>query len=169
MYQGIANLAPNGPQDGGLCVLKGSHLLHSQYFAETGGPQADKEAVNGYTYDYDEIHWYKQHGCQQVKVCAGEGDLIGEFCLSLAACNLRSELTLLYPIVWDSRTIHWNASPISQQIRFATYVCYCPRSMASEEILKAKREVFAARKGTTHWPVSPPKTQAPRAHTNTYV
>lgn len=28
LYQGVANLAPNGPADGGLCVLRGSHLLH---------------------------------------------------------------------------------------------------------------------------------------------
>lgn len=151
IYQGIANLAPNGPLDGGLCVLKGSHVLHNQYFAETGGPKADKEAVNGYTYGYDEIQWYKDHGCQEIKVCADEGDLIGEFCRS----TLNSDGGALpYPIVWDSRTIHWNASPTGKQIRFATYVCYCPRSMASDEVLNAKKEVFAARKGTTHWPAS---------------
>ena len=55
-------------------------------------------------------------------------------------------------MVWDSRTIHWNASPTGIQTRFATYVCMCPRSMASEAALARKLEVFKARKGTTHWP-----------------
>lgn len=57
------------------------------------------------------------------------------------------------PVVWDSRTIHWNASPVGEQTRFVTYVCYCPKSMASEEVLKVKKKVFDERKGTTHWPV----------------
>lgn len=63
------------------------------------------------------------------------------------------ELTVA-PTVWDSRTVHWNASPVGNQTRFVTYVCYCPKSMASEETLKDKKTVFDGRKGTTHWPVS---------------
>lgn len=62
--------------------------------------------------------------------------------------------------VWDSRLIHWNSSPVAEQTRFATYVCYCPRSLMSEEALARKLQVFKDRKGTTHWPVrstpSPP-------------
>lgn len=54
--------------------------------------------------------------------------------------------------MWDSRTVHWNSSPVGQQTRFVTYVCYCPRSQMSAEDLKAKQEVFKLRKGTTHWP-----------------
>jgi hypothetical protein len=56
-------------------------------------------------------------------------------------------------VVWDSRTVHWNASPVGEQTRFVTYVCYCPKSMASEEVLEGKKAVFDGRKGTTHWPV----------------
>ena len=37
LCQGIANLAPNGSDDGGLVVLKGSHRLHDAYFEATGG------------------------------------------------------------------------------------------------------------------------------------
>lgn len=37
LYQGIANLAPNGPADGGLCVLRGSHKLHGECFDAIGG------------------------------------------------------------------------------------------------------------------------------------
>ncbi|KAJ0107200.1 hypothetical protein J7T55_007570 [Diaporthe amygdali] len=112
LYQGIANLAPNGPEDGGLCVLKGSHLLHENHFAAIGGyrPEQDVgEKENGYNFRPDDADWYKARGCEEVKVCAGEGDLI----------------------LWDSRLIHWNASP-------------------SE--LARKLEIFKARKSTTHWP-----------------
>lgn len=79
LYQGIANLAPNGPDDGGLCVLKGSHLMHEKHFADIGGFKAEGDAgekENGYTLAEGEDEWYKQHGCEAVKICAGKGDLI---------------------------------------------------------------------------------------------
>lgn len=135
LYQGIANLAPNGPEDGGLCVLKGSHLLHKQHFTAIGGfrPEQDTgEKENGYSFTVDDAAWYNAQGCEEVKVCAGEGDLI----------------------LWDSRLIHWNASPVGQQIRFTSYVCYCPRDLMPEGDLARKLEIFKARKSTTHWPVS---------------
>lgn len=133
LYQGIANLAPNGENDGGLCVLKGSHRLHAEQFASIGGFRKDKDAgedQNGYGFVDEDMDWYRAKGCELVKVCAGEGDLI----------------------LWDSRTIHWNSSPVGEQTRFATYVCYCPRSMASAEALVEKRKVFERRGCTTHWP-----------------
>lgn len=58
--------------------------------------------------------------------------------------------------MWDSRLIHWNASPVGEQVRFTTYVCYCPRSLMAEEDLARKLEIFKQRKCTTHWPVSVP-------------
>ncbi|ROW00090.1 hypothetical protein VSDG_03550 [Cytospora chrysosperma] len=133
LYQGIANLAPSGPDDGGLVLLKGSHLLHADHYAAIGGFRAEQdggETENQYQFTADDVAWYKSRGCEEVKVCAGEGDLI----------------------VWDSRLIHWNSSPVGEQIRFATYVCYCPRSFMSEEDMACKLELFRQRKGTTHWP-----------------
>lgn len=135
LYQGIANLAPSGPRDGGLVVLRGSHLLHGQHFSAAGGfrPEQDTgEAEDGYTFTPGDAAWYRARGCDEVKVCAGEGDLI----------------------VWDSRLVHWNASPVGGRVRFAAYVCYCPRSLMAEGDLARKLEVFRARKCTTHWPVS---------------
>ncbi|OXH42290.1 hypothetical protein J008_00054 [Cryptococcus neoformans] len=133
LYQGIANLAPNGPSDGGLCVLKGSHKLHQEYFDSIGGFKPDQDAgvlENGYNFKLEDTEWYKNKGCEEVKICAGKGDLI----------------------LWDSRTIHWNASPIGDQTRFVTYVCYCPRNSMSPAELAKKVEVFKGRKGTTHFP-----------------
>lgn len=79
LYQGIANLAPNGPEDGGLCVLRGSHLLHEQHFNGIGGFRKEGDAgekENGYTLAEGEDEWYKRRGCEAVKICAGKGDLI---------------------------------------------------------------------------------------------
>jgi hypothetical protein len=135
LYQGIANLAPNGAPDGGLCVLRGSHLLHEEHFAHQGGfsPEQDSgEHENGYNFTREDADWFRSRGCEETKVCAGEGDLI----------------------LWDSRLVHWNASPVGAQVRFATYVCYCPRGLMGAAGLKRKLEVFRERKCTTHFPVS---------------
>ncbi|ORY60782.1 uncharacterized protein BCR38DRAFT_374424 [Pseudomassariella vexata] len=133
LYQGIANFSPCGPQDGGLCVLKGSHLLHTRNFEQIGGFREKQDlgvGKNGYDFTNEDADWYKSQGCEEIKVCANAGDLI----------------------VWDSRTIHWNASPAGDQTRFVSYVCYAPRSFLSEAGLARKFEIFQSRKGTTHWP-----------------
>jgi len=135
LYQGIANLSPNGPSDGGLVVLSGSHKLHQQHFDSLGGFRPEKDlgvGENGYEFLPQDADWYRQRGCKEVKICANQGDLI----------------------LWDSRTIHWNASPTGERTRFITYVCYCPRDWMCEKDLEQKLEIFQARKGTTHWPVS---------------
>lgn len=82
MYQGIANLAPSGPHDGGLCVLKGSHLRHKEFFDATGGIRLDQDAGDSYNYKSGEEGWYRKQGCEEVKICAGQGDLI---CKSILA------------------------------------------------------------------------------------
>lgn len=88
MYQGIANLAPNGPDDGGLCVMRGSHLLHNQYFDENGGINPEQDVGDGYNYTVKQGEWYEKQGCEKVKICAGEGDLISEFLkLQSLACQ----------------------------------------------------------------------------------
>ncbi|WWC91493.1 uncharacterized protein L201_006439 [Kwoniella dendrophila CBS 6074] len=133
LYQGIANLSSNGPQDGGLCVLKGSHKLHQEYFDSINGFKLDQDAgekENGYNYKVEEMDWFKGKGCEEIKICANAGDLI----------------------LWDSRTIHWNASPTGEQTRFVTYVCYCPKSHMSADELAKKAQIFKDRKGTTHFP-----------------
>lgn len=124
LYQGIANLAPNGQKDGGLCVLRGSHLLHSQYPAGFDGP-----ATDAHRFTEEEFEWY-QSQCETVKVCADAGDLI----------------------LWDSRTVHWNCSPVGTQPRLATYVCYCPRDVADEEAMERRLTLWRERKGSTHAP-----------------
>lgn len=79
LYQGIANLAPNGPDDGGLVVLKGSHKLNEEYFKACGGWKHEQDAgedQNGYRMTQADTDWYRARGCEEVKVCAGPGDFI---------------------------------------------------------------------------------------------
>ncbi|KXL48056.1 hypothetical protein M433DRAFT_549745 [Acidomyces richmondensis BFW] len=133
LYQAIANLSPNGPDDGGLVVLPGFHKLHQQHFDYLGGFRPEKDlgiGENGYDFLPEDAEWYREHGCEEIKICADQGDLI----------------------LWDSRPIHWNANPTGKRTRLVTYVCYCPRDRMSEKDLGKKLDIFRAMKGTTHWP-----------------
>ena len=78
LCQGIANLSDNGPDDGGLVVVKGSHRFHDQYFDSIGGinPALVGEDVEGYDYSMKDVDWYLERGCEIVKTCAKAGDLI---------------------------------------------------------------------------------------------
>jgi ectoine hydroxylase-related dioxygenase (phytanoyl-CoA dioxygenase family) len=95
--QGIINFAPNGPDDGGLVVIRNSHNFTEQFFKEhpevvsrkTWGPE------DWFGFEGKEVDWFIAKGCDVVKVCADPGDLI----------------------VWDSRTIHYNSTPTTDQIR----------------------------------------------------
>ncbi|KAE8548235.1 hypothetical protein EYB25_010029 [Talaromyces marneffei] len=132
--QGILNLLPNGPQDGGLTVFEGSSALYTELWkhfdhkkGETGwNPQA-------FQFIDDEMsQWLESKGCKWVKVCAQPGDLL----------------------LWDSRCIHYGAVPSSTNDRFAAYICYKPASNVSAEDKKRRLEAFKNGQSTTHDPAS---------------
>ncbi|PVH99936.1 hypothetical protein DM02DRAFT_672322 [Periconia macrospinosa] len=130
--QGILNLAPNGEHDGGLVVLKGSHKLNELFFKthpETKGA-GTWGSFDWHGFDEEEVDWFKQRGCEMIKVCADPGDLI----------------------LWDSRQIHYNKVPSSDKVRAVMYICYTPASFASKEDIEMKASYFQQRIGTTHWP-----------------
>jgi hypothetical protein len=76
LCQGIANLAPNGPEDGGLVVMRGSHRLHQRFFDAHGGLDEKRAKENGYRYELQDLKWFEDNGCKEVKICAGPGDLL---------------------------------------------------------------------------------------------
>lgn len=146
--QGILNLAPNGPQDGGLMVVKGSHNQNEAFFKsnpEVIG-RSTWGSIDWFGFSKDEVKWFEDRGCELIKVCAEPGDLI----------------------LWDSRTIHYNRLPDSGNFRAIMYICYTPAAFASEEDLEKKIGYFRQRLGTvskglghndnganthqTHWP-----------------
>ncbi|KAI8169755.1 hypothetical protein K4K49_010908 [Colletotrichum sp. SAR 10_70] len=130
--QGILNLLPNGPDDGGLMVLEGS----SKYYAELWQHFDHKKGENGWNtweqqfLDEEMCSWLESKGCKWVKVCCEPGDLL----------------------LWDSRTVHYGAAPSSTNGRFAAYVCYKPASMVSDEAKQKRKEAWKNKDCTAHDP-----------------
>ncbi|CAG9996783.1 unnamed protein product [Clonostachys byssicola] len=140
--QGIINLSPAGPNDGGLVVYPGSHRLVEHFFdVETDSTTWKPDDI--YEFSREELSWFESKGLSPVKVCAEPGDLI----------------------IWDSRTIHYGSvpSPESTQIRTVIYAAYAPASLASSEQLALKKQVFEKYGGTTHWPHDNIKIRETRA------
>ncbi|KAL1306883.1 hypothetical protein AAFC00_005530 [Neodothiora populina] len=130
--QGIINLAPNGPDDGGLLCMKGSQKINEEFFKTH--PEVVERATWGsadwFGFDENEVKWFTDRGSKLVKICADPGDLI----------------------LWDSRTMHHNCVPTTQNVRSVIYACYTPATFAHPDDLKMKAELFDQRTGTTHWP-----------------
>lgn len=130
--QGLVNLHPNGPDDGGLIVCRGGHLM-SEAFHEA---MKDEERIPAWTrewYGFTEagMKWLADNGGEWIKPTAEPGDLL----------------------VWDSRTPHFNVPPSRQSVdRLAVYTCFMPVSHATQEDLLRKKDAFERRVGTTHWP-----------------
>lgn len=130
--QGIVNLLPNGPNDGGLIVCKGAHRL-SEEFHKDFKDEVDpvfRWTKEWYGFSDAGLKWLDNKGCEWIKIEAEPGDLL----------------------LWDSRLPHYNLSPTGDRARFATYTCYMPAADASQEDLLRKKEAFEKQLGTTHWP-----------------
>lgn len=130
--QGLVNILPNGPNDGGLYVCKGAHAA-SEEFHELFKDEPDK--IWSWTHEWygftaSGMKWLKEKGYEWIKPSMEPGDLI----------------------LWDSRTPHYNLVPKGNIPRIAYYTCYGPVTDASPEQLMKKKEAFEKTTGTTHWP-----------------
>ncbi|RDW60314.1 hypothetical protein BP5796_11920 [Coleophoma crateriformis] len=122
--QGLVNLLPNGPDDGGLIVCKGAYHLSEQFHREMAWEDRIPQWTNEwYGFTENGMKWLADHGCEWVKVCAEPGDLL----------------------LWDSRVPHYNLSSTTSQPRFCVYTCYMPVADVTQDDL-------VHRVGTTHWP-----------------
>eukprot|EP00656_Telonema_subtile_P008249 TRINITY_DN13861_c0_g1_i2.p2 TRINITY_DN13861_c0_g1~~TRINITY_DN13861_c0_g1_i2.p2 ORF type:complete len:193 (-),score=36.38 TRINITY_DN13861_c0_g1_i2:113-691(-) len=129
---------------GGLVVLPGSHHQHEAMCARASAVPEQGDFVVVPPND-PVLH----AGGPARFVCAAAGDMI----------------------LWDSRTVHCNtpapaalagalgasaedASPDGgwQLIRQVGYVCMTPKSLASTEVLEARREGFVNNVSCSHWP-----------------
>jgi hypothetical protein len=139
--QGILNFNPNGPEDGGLTVLRGSHNFVEEFFKTNKVTNIGSWGFEDFFgFDEEQAKWFAERGCETVKVCVGPGDLI----------------------LWDSRTVHYNVPPQGDIVRAIVCmflfkknqhtekcttdlrpdVCMTPASFASEADLKKKKEIF---------------------------
>jgi hypothetical protein len=71
------NLLPNGPDDGGLIICPGGHLLSEEFHKD----MADEERIPAWTpewYGFTEagMKWLENKGLKWIKVCADPGDLL---------------------------------------------------------------------------------------------
>lgn len=95
--QGLVNLLPNGPDDGGLIVCKGAHLLSEEFhevfkdeeriwswYERSAYPPYCIEASNiilhrtkeWYGFTDAGLQWLKDKGCEWIKLTAEPGDLL---------------------------------------------------------------------------------------------
>ncbi|KAJ0336040.1 hypothetical protein COL26b_012697 [Colletotrichum chrysophilum] len=130
--QGIINLLPNGPEDGGLVVYPGSHKLNDEFFDTHPDVALLPNNKDVYLFSKEELAWFENRGLRPHKVCADVGDLI----------------------MWDSRVIHYGSdpTPLGNTIRTAIYATYQPARLASPEQLALKKNKFEHFGSTTHWP-----------------
>eukprot|EP00005_Dracoamoeba_jomungandri_P009297 CAMPEP_0174273026 /NCGR_PEP_ID=MMETSP0439-20130205/53085_1 /TAXON_ID=0 /ORGANISM="Stereomyxa ramosa, Strain Chinc5" /LENGTH=353 /DNA_ID=CAMNT_0015363915 /DNA_START=17 /DNA_END=1078 /DNA_ORIENTATION=- len=138
--QGFLNYYDAMEEDGGLVVVPRSHTIFNSVFKKR--PHLANRG-DWIVLHKDRSMWEKElpeAGLQPIKVCAKAGDFV----------------------VWDSRTMHCNASATSEREvplegflpprRLVAYICMTPADRLSKEI-KEKR-VLAFRQGltSTHWP-----------------
>ncbi|KAI5477301.1 hypothetical protein MNV49_006522 [Pseudohyphozyma bogoriensis] len=129
--QGLVNLNPCGPEDGGLVVMPGAHKISAEYHDAFRSEERLWQWTNEW-YGYKEtgLAWLKERGYEFKKVDLAPGDLV----------------------IWDSRVPHYNVAPKGDQIRMATYTCFAPVSTATKEDLVRKKEAFESAIGSSHWP-----------------
>ncbi|KAJ1570144.1 hypothetical protein HK096_001159 [Nowakowskiella sp. JEL0078] len=123
-YQGLIPLYDINPGDGTLSVLENSHLYHDEYF--DGKVKLESDYV-----EISDLWFYRKKGCRQTFVKASAGSLI----------------------LWDSRTVHMGALPVTDNLRMVMYVCMIPRDMATQEQLDNRISAFDSLKTSTHTPI----------------
>ncbi|KAI8312068.1 hypothetical protein K4K59_006424 [Colletotrichum sp. SAR11_240] len=128
--QGLVNLLPNGPEDGGLAVMDGSAPLFEQYFKEHTPPEGGWIKRDLFNWDDQTLKWFEERGCRWLKPTMDPGDFI----------------------LWDSRAVHYGAAPINDNKRMAVYTCYKPIEFLSEEQRLRKVEAFKRGYMTSHDP-----------------
>ncbi|EIW66566.1 hypothetical protein TREMEDRAFT_34783 [Tremella mesenterica DSM 1558] len=132
--QGLVNLLPNGPQDGGLLVLKGSKQLYEEFFRafDHQKPEGGWPTIDRYDHTPEQNQWFIDRGCEWVKVCANPGDLV----------------------LWDSRTVHYGGLPQREAERIACYVCFKPAAFLTPEIKERRLKAWHNRDNTSHDPIT---------------
>lgn len=128
--QGLLNLLPNGPDDGGLMVMTGTSALFEQYFKEHKEPEGGWIKRDSFRWDDETLQWFKDRGCEWVKPSMDPGDFI----------------------IWDSRSVHYGAAPLGENKRMAIYTCYKPIEFLTEEQRQRKVEAFNQGFMTSHDP-----------------
>jgi hypothetical protein len=75
--QGLVNLLPNGPDDGGLIIAKGGHLLSEKYHKAMSFQERPWAWTNEmYSFTDEGLKWLEDQKVEWVKIECSPGDLI---------------------------------------------------------------------------------------------
>lgn len=123
--QGLVSLCDNRETDGGLVLIPGSHKLHQEFFKKIG---KNNESADWYKFSDEEKKdpIFKDF----VKVCGKAGDFM----------------------MWDSRTLHCNTVPTSQNIRACVYICQIPKSKVPKKTREKRESIWLAKRCSNHYP-----------------
>lgn len=132
--QSWVNLFPVNLGDATLTFLEGSHKFHSEFAKEFGKTTLKDD---WYKLNDIEMKWFLAKGCQIKSITCPAGSLV----------------------LWDSRLFHSAKESIKDRpeanFRCVVYLCYTPRSLATEALLKKKIKAFNEQRVTSHWPHKP--------------
>lgn len=117
-------------EDATLMILEGSNKYHGDFAKHFNITSKD----DWYKLKDQESNFYKDKGCQPVRIVCDKGDLV----------------------LWDSRTIHCGCESIKgrteENFRSVVYLCYLPRLGTSAANLKKKQKAFNELRTTKHHP-----------------
>ena len=123
------------PGDATLAFYEGSHKYHEEF-----GKRFDlKNKDDWYKLETEEqANFYKvEKGCELHYIKCPAGSLV----------------------LWDSRTIHSGQEALKERpvhnFRCVAYLCYTPRSWATDALLRKKQKAFTELRTTNHWPHRP--------------
>jgi hypothetical protein len=81
--QGLLNYQPNGPEDGGLILMKGSSKLFDEFFRETreqddheDKPPEEMDFKDLFIFKEEDVKWFKDRGCELEKINLEPGDMV---------------------------------------------------------------------------------------------
>jgi ectoine hydroxylase-related dioxygenase (phytanoyl-CoA dioxygenase family) len=114
--------------DATLVVLESSNKYHGDFAKHFN----IKDKDDWYKLKDEELKFYTDKGCQEVRIICGKGDLV----------------------IWDSKTLHFGSEAIKgrqqENMRCISYLCYMKREGTSEANLKKKRKAFDEMRTTKH-------------------
>jgi len=131
--QGVVNFEENGPEDGGLVLVEGSHNIFQEYI--------NKHPSEGITWGATDMSDPLLNTRNLIKICAPAGSLI----------------------LFDGRTFHCNVHPHGSIIkpdgtprfRMCHYVSMQPRSGANAKELTKRISLYEKSRMTGHWCYGP--------------
>lgn len=97
--QGLLNYQPNGPEDGGLWLMKGSAKLFDEFFREErvgaqspDAPPPELKMIDHFRFTDEHVKWFQERGCVIEKMNLDPGDLVS---FHLGKQGLQQSLTAI--------------------------------------------------------------------------